>query len=215
MSEPQTYAELQAAVADWMARDDMAERIPSFIAMAERRFNRVLRLPEMENDATTTIVDATVTLPADFLQMRSISVNGSEVDYELEQVTMTQLGTLYGSAAEGYPRHFAIQNNSEIVLRPAPEDDTVLVLHYYQKIPALSDANPTNWMLEDHSDLYLAASLFEGFTFTRDPEQMQTWATRTGVMLDELKRQGIKKSYSGAPLRMRASTAPSGALSRY
>lgn len=214
MSEPQTYAELQAAVADWMVRDDMEARIPTFIGMAEARFNRMLRLPEMEADVTSTVEDAVVSLPADFLQMRSIYVNG-DYNTPLEQVGINQLQTNYPTADTGSPAQFAIQNNSEIVLAPAPDDETVLVLNYYQKIPALSDDNPTNWMLASHADLYLAAALFEGFTFTRDTEAMQTWATRASVMLTELQRQGLKKAYSGAPLRMRASTAPSGSLSRY
>ena len=42
------YSELQTAVANWLDRDDLTARIPEFIALAEARFNRVLRLRSME-----------------------------------------------------------------------------------------------------------------------------------------------------------------------
>jgi hypothetical protein len=38
-----TYAELQAAAANWLVRGDLTARIPEFITLAEARLNRVLR----------------------------------------------------------------------------------------------------------------------------------------------------------------------------
>ena len=35
-----TYAELQTAVANWLDRDDLTDRIPEFIALAEAKMNR-------------------------------------------------------------------------------------------------------------------------------------------------------------------------------
>ena len=37
------YTELKTAVANWLDRDDLTDRIPEFIALAESRFNRLLR----------------------------------------------------------------------------------------------------------------------------------------------------------------------------
>jgi hypothetical protein len=38
-----TYAELQAAAANWLVRRDLATRIVEFISLAEARINRVVR----------------------------------------------------------------------------------------------------------------------------------------------------------------------------
>ena len=50
-----TYAELQTAVANWLDRGDLTERIKEFIGLAEARMNRVLRLQLMVNVDTTTL----------------------------------------------------------------------------------------------------------------------------------------------------------------
>ena len=50
-----TYSTLQTAVANWLDRNDLTDRVPEFISLAEATFNRVLRLRAME----TTVADAT------------------------------------------------------------------------------------------------------------------------------------------------------------
>ena len=49
-----TYAELQTAVANWLDRGDLTDRIQEFIDLAEARINRNLRLRLMETTATGT-----------------------------------------------------------------------------------------------------------------------------------------------------------------
>ena len=51
MADLTSYAGLCEAVADYLGRDDMTDRIPTFIALAERRMNRDLRLRVMERRA--------------------------------------------------------------------------------------------------------------------------------------------------------------------
>ena len=42
-----TYAELQTAVANYLARTDLTSQIPDFIYIAETRLRRQLRINEM------------------------------------------------------------------------------------------------------------------------------------------------------------------------
>jgi len=42
------YASLQAEVAGWLARADLTSQIPTFIQLAEARFNRDVRVREMQ-----------------------------------------------------------------------------------------------------------------------------------------------------------------------
>ena len=51
-----TYAELQTAVANWLDRDDLTDRIPEFIALAEAKMNRNLRISLMENVSTDILL---------------------------------------------------------------------------------------------------------------------------------------------------------------
>src|SRR3954469_4449933 len=75
-----TYATLVTAVTEYLARDQdttLIARIPTFIQLAEAKFNRELFVRQMETRATTTVdTSATspefITLPAGFQSMRSV-----------------------------------------------------------------------------------------------------------------------------------------------
>ena len=77
------YTELQTAVANWLDRDDLTARIPEFIALAEARFNRVLRLRSMETKQTASTAgrpSAIYALPTNYIQMRNFQLNTNAID---------------------------------------------------------------------------------------------------------------------------------------
>ena len=52
-SDPTTWDELKATLANWLNRDDLsAAEIPEAIALAERRFQRTVFSPERETETT-------------------------------------------------------------------------------------------------------------------------------------------------------------------
>jgi hypothetical protein len=55
------YGELKTAVANWLKRGDLTSRIPEFIALAEDRINKKLRVRAMEASATL-VLSATTTV---------------------------------------------------------------------------------------------------------------------------------------------------------
>ena len=69
-----TFTELKEAVADWLDRSDLTARIPDFIALAEARINRELRIRPMEVRSTmyTTVDQQYFNLPGGYIQMRNI-----------------------------------------------------------------------------------------------------------------------------------------------
>src|SRR5215471_16871932 len=62
-----TYAELQAAVGNWLDHGLFAARVPEFITLFEAAANRRLRVREQEATATLTPSSGAVALPADYL----------------------------------------------------------------------------------------------------------------------------------------------------
>ena len=49
------YSNLQTAIANFLARDDLTTEIVDFIALTEADFNRRLRVRAMENSSSFTI----------------------------------------------------------------------------------------------------------------------------------------------------------------
>ena len=201
--DPESWAELKAELADWANRTDLTTQIPSFIATAERRFNRMLRTPEMEEVVAATTSAATITLPADFLAVRALYLDADPI-VVLEPMTPGELRGRYAAATTGLPQNYALQSGNELLFGPAPDAEHAIVLNYWKKIPALGAAQPSNWLLDAHPDLYRAATLVELHLFLKDERAAAIWEERTRALVEELNALGRRKAAGGAPVRIRA-----------
>lgn len=184
-----TYTELLAEVESWSSRADVASEIPTFIRFAETRFNRDLRVRQMEVSADLTVTGGTreVALPADYLQMRRLYIDGSPVS-ELEYVSPQTFWQSHGGSETGNPKFFTIEG-SNIVLAPNPDTAYTAKFLYYQRIPALL-TNETNWLLDEQPDLYLYASLVALAHRTRDDAYLSTVAKMYDEAMAATKKDG-------------------------
>jgi hypothetical protein len=184
----QTYSDLQAAIASWIARADLAANIPDFIALFESVANRRLRLRQQESAATLAPSSGVAVLPADYLAWRRVTWTG-QFARELEYVHPSYLHALYPMLPADVPRLFTIEGGN---LTIAPTDDTGLTFDYFQKIPALSSTNPSNWLLATAPDLYLFGALAEAHGFVKDAESLALWKSRRDELFDEIDRLDVK-----------------------
>jgi len=201
-----TYAELQTAIGDWLNRADLDQKIPDFIRLAESTLNDVLRSADMVTQSTAvTITSGRATLPADALEIVYAQVASSD-DEPLEQVTPQQLTMLRRTRTRdaANPRFFAIIGR-DIVVTPTPTSGS-LDLDYYQRIPALTDSNTTNWLLDDAPHMYLYTSLLHATPFLMDDARyavfnstvsqqvMAAVKSNTTLSLDDMKAGGFSLS---------------------
>ena len=77
-----TYTELKTAIANFLARSDLTDRIPEFISLAESRMSRELETRSQEKRATalTTSGDEFISLPTDLRRIRLVKNNTSTVE---------------------------------------------------------------------------------------------------------------------------------------
>lgn len=75
------------------------------------------------------------------------------------------------------------------LLDPTPDAAYPITLAYVARIPALSDANPTNWVLQQAPQMYLYASLLEAEPFLANDARAALWGTAYQVALDGLRAQ--------------------------
>ena len=201
-----TYAELQTAIGDWLNRADLDQKIPDFIRLAESTLNDVLRSADMVTQSTAvTITSGRATLPSDALEIVYAQVASSD-DEPLEQVTPQQLTMLRRTRTRdaANPRFFAIIGR-DIVVTPTPSSGS-LDLDYYQRIPALTDSNTTNWLLDDAPHMYLYTSLLHATPFLMDDARyavfnstvsqqvMAAVKSNTTLSLDDMKAGGFSLS---------------------
>jgi hypothetical protein len=189
-----TYAELVAAVGNWLDHNLFAARTPEFIALFEAAANRRLRVREQEATATLTPSSVAVALPADYLAWRRVTWTGAP-RVELQYVHPSYLQAAYPSSPTDVPRIFTIEGST---LKVRPLDTTPLELDYFQKIPALSDGTPTNWLLAAHPDLYLFGALVEAEMFGVNDERAPQWKARRDEVFDEIEKLSNKTRGAGA-----------------
>lgn len=153
------YSELQTQIADWFHRSDMGSVIPTFITLAEERFNRELRVRDMEVDlASTPITDHGIDLPAGVVDVKTIWRDDDEID-ALEPDTLEGVKS---DQSDRLATRFAHQG-SGLIFNGTGSVAGVL----YQGIPALSSSNTTNWLLTKHPSLYLFGAMEFAAIYTK------------------------------------------------
>lgn len=188
------YTELKTAISDWEHRSYDAGKVDLFIDLFEARINRNLRVPEMEKRATATPTDEYVALPTDFLELRNIQINGTNVTL-LEYASPQKIDAMGLTTGTAY--YYSLVGN-EFQLNPSAAGSEVEIA-YYAKITPLSDAEPTNFLIESHPDYYLMGCIHEALIYAIDDRAAQV-AQMVAEKETAIIRKGTAKKYGAGPL---------------
>lgn len=193
-----TYAELCAAVGRWLNRTDLADVVPAFVALAEARVAKVLRTADAE--ATVVLNTAAgvdyVDLPADFLEARGLSLVGTG---GLIFLAAPAFWEAFPGGASGRPTHYAIIGR-RLYFGPTPDAAYGVRATYYAKPAALSDAAPTNWVLDRHPELLLYAALIETAPYLGDDARIAVWGGLFDDALGRVQSADGRARWGGGPL---------------
>lgn len=182
-----SYATLQSRFLSWVKRTDITAQFPEFVALAEARFNREIRVKQMYQSLTATIdVNNEVATPAGFLAIKSLWPSGFPLSFLTEQT----LETVTASPRYSYPTQFAVLNAA---LRFNGPGDVQGV--YYTSIPSLQAAT-TNWLDTMAPDLYLAAVLAEAYVYLEDPKA-SAWTGQRDLLIQEVNSNDMRDRFSG------------------
>lgn len=160
MTQITTYATLKTAILDELDDSSLSDYAGDFIQRAEAMFNRRLYSLDTEDTGTaTTVADtAYVSLPTGYKGMISVRIG----DYEpLKQLSPDDFQAKWHEATAALPQNWAIID-SLLYLGPTPDEAYTVNFNYVRTLTALSDSNTSNWILAQHPDLYLYASLAYG-----------------------------------------------------
>lgn len=187
-----TFAELVAEIGNYLDRDDLADRAPTFIRMAEARLNRLLDDPDME--VVTTLTGDGAALPADFGSMVSI---GTADGNPLRAMSNTEYAAILPSA--GVSRYYTIRDGA---IYYVPGSATVTLV-YRRSIPALTAANTTNWLLDRAPDVYLYGALVQASAFLADDTVVGLWKSAFDEAIAELRMDGGRRKWGAGPVAAR------------
>lgn len=191
-----SYGGLVDAIRD-MADDETysVSVIDAAMRKAEAHFNRVLRVPDMEVALPLSAASEYADLPLDFLEMRAIRTVGSSCQ-SLKSFSPATLYMQYRGRS-GTPDAYAVEGNR---LRFAPVGTVTCDMLYYAAIPALTDANPSNWLLRKHPDAYLAGALYHIARRERDSDGMAQAIAELNDIIDSISDAGERARWGAGPL---------------
>ena len=213
MTQITDYASLQMAVTEYLARDQdttLIARIPTFIQLAEAKFNRQIFVRQMEQRSTALVNIASsepefISLPADFQSMRRVRLSSVTGKPCLEFMSGTQIDEyrLGISDIAARPRYFTVFGE-EIEIAPTPDTAYTIEMVYRQTIPPLA-SNPTNWLLMLAPDLYLYGALLKSAPYIKEDGRIQTWGLGFTTALNDLNDLGLTSTFNAGPMTVRVS----------
>lgn len=198
-----TGATLATAIGNWLARADLSSRIPEFVALAEAKFNRELRTPDMETkDAAFSITGEYVAVPTGFLEARYWHLNTGDQNALAFLPPDTQSG--YLPDGTGIPVYYSVVGGN-FRFAPVPDGTYASTLVYYKALTTCSTGSTeTNWLLTNHPDIYLYGALLEAAGYLHDDARLPTWFNAYRAAVEQLKRQGARQRWSGPSMAARA-----------
>lgn len=195
-----SYTELVDEMAGWLNRADLTSKIPTFIRLFEARMNRRLRNPDMECVATQSTVagQETYALPANFRELRQVYLETAPRRV-LRGMSPADLKSVFTTGG-GSPIAYSVIGES-IVLAPVPAGIYAMVISGFETLDGLTTGNPTNWLLDDHPDLYLFGSLARAEAYLKDDARVGFWKSAEDEALDEVVREANLKRLPAGPLQ--------------
>ena len=188
------YPDLVAAVGNYLARDDLASRVPEFISLFEAKANRELRCRQMETRTTLNANIASpepafIALPSDFQTMRSVCVITATDKPRLEFLDDDRIKDYRSNIGDltALPRYFGL-DNSNLELVPRPDANYGVEVVYRKNIPALTSGAPTNWLMTLAPDAYLYGVLLEAAPYMKDDPRIEVWSAGLKMAVDGLNK---------------------------
>lgn len=174
-----TLPGLKTGLADLLNRPDISsEALSNFVTLAESQMNRRLRCRKMVSRFYAAVPASSefVALPDDFIGPLDMMTGGDpmrRLKY-LEPDSLANVKAANRFCGGECTKYYSIVGNTLRFL-PLPPSDMTVELVYWARVPALTDAAPTNWVLTDHPDVYLYGSAIQACIYLKtDPSTFGT-----------------------------------------
>ena len=198
-----TYSELKTNIANYLNRSDLTDQMDMFIDNVEGEVNRRVRRKEMIKRATATADAQYLSLPNDWLEAINVEITSNNFSPILQQsIESLDIYRKSINNKTGQPVYFAFVDDT-MELAPTPDASYTLQLTYYVKIDALSDSNASNFLSNNHPDVYLYGALKHASIYLMEDERVAMFSQLFEKALEELKMEQEKAEFGKGSLMQR------------
>lgn len=196
------YVDLKAAIADWLIRTDLTTVILTFIDNFESVARRDPRVRFLTS-ADLSVDAVEENLPVDFRSLESLWHDGPTYEGEIEIVSAGSLADFGGgSSTTGVVRAASINPDSQVIrFAPVPRDTYALKMRYWATIERLADEVQSNWLLDEHPDIYLYGCLIESAPYVKNDQRLAVWRSEYERRVTELHANTKRGQWGGSMVR--------------
>jgi hypothetical protein len=193
-----TYSELKTNIANYLNRSDLTDQMDMFIDNVEGEVNRRVRRKEMIKRATATADAQYLSLPNDWLEAINVEITSNNFSPILQQsIESLDIYRKSINNKTGQPVYFAFVDDT-MELAPTPDASYTLQLTYYGKIDALSDSNTSNFLSNNHPDVYLYGALKHASIYLMEDERVAMFSQLFEKALEKGSLMQRRRSYGKA-----------------
>ena len=198
----QSLAGLKSSISARLDRDFEDGDLNDFIYLAERELERVLTVPYREAVTSVTVDGQTANLPSDFKALRRFTLL-TDPKRNLQQVSPSVLDSNWSHSASGCPEAFAIVSG-QFWFAPVPDASYAAQIVYEQRIAALTESAPSNWLLQRHPDAYFYGALVQASDFIADTARIGLYRSAFDNAIAQINSEGVRHRYAASPFRLRS-----------
>ena len=196
-----SYTALKSDIAETALRSDLTAIIPTWVSLAEAQMRRTVSHWRQESRVTLTVAARLVDLPADWSE--TVRLHDATTAKRIELISEAEMQDLReASLVVGKPAKYT-HGAGKFEFYPEPDGSYDVELIYRQRIPALSDAAPTNWVLEHFPDAYLYGALIHSAPYLTEGERLATWSALFASAVEGINADDVRAKWSGTGLRKR------------
>lgn len=167
------YTQLSAAIQSYIEASDstFVANIPNFVKSAEQKIYNTVQLPALRKNVTGTTTSGNKYLasPSDWLSTFSVAVVDNTTgaySYLLNKDVNYIREAFPYPATTGKPSHYAVFNNTSMILGPTPNAAYTVELHYFYYPESIVTAG-TTWLGNNFDTVLLYGSLVEANMFIK------------------------------------------------
>jgi hypothetical protein len=194
-----SYANLQGAVLDWLARPGdplVAPAVPDMITMFEEEARDRLQTRFTEKVVTITPDpnSDTIPLPLDYGQVRSIWINTNYGRRHFTYQTPRNMDENLFYLA-GYPAAFTVEGLNLRIVGNAGNTPDPINIGYLSGIIPLSNTVATNWLLQQYPSAYLWGTLAYAAPYIGDDPRAQMWLAGRETAIERIRLADRRAKY--------------------
>jgi hypothetical protein len=184
-------ADLVQTTSDYMKRGDLGAVIDRFIGFAENDIERVIEFNEQQSSVTLALTNGRAALPSNLWMVRSVSTTSPPTRH------LNRVSKHFEQSPDDWVPQGYTMDAGEIVVMPKSTEQ--VRFDYWAKLPRLTAAAPTNWLLTRAPDLMLAGTLYHAMEWAGD-DRVDGTSARFRDRMATVRREEINRRFTNAAI---------------